>query len=166
MSRQALPICFQFIIYESSLIRTQLGLYRCNHCLWAVLLEMVLFHKHAALSQLRSLQAFNLTMHATLNNNNLLSPKSGPGSQSLFAQLQHAHKPAPQMLDSVNDVFPQDDFTLGKKIATGGFGTVYSADLDDGTTPGGRPVIIKKVTFPGWHSTKKSEPAWQTTEKP
>ena len=39
----------------------------------------------------------------------------------------------------------QDDFKIIKKIATGGFGTVYRAELDDGQTPGGRPVIIKKV---------------------
>lgn len=39
----------------------------------------------------------------------------------------------------------QDDFKITKKIATGGFGTVYKAELDDGKTPGGRPVIIKKV---------------------
>lgn len=35
---------------------------------------------------------------------------------------------------------------MGKKIATGGFGTVYKADLEDGETPGGRPVIVKKVS--------------------
>lgn len=40
----------------------------------------------------------------------------------------------------------QDDFKITKKIATGGFGTVYRAELDDGKTPGGRPVIIKKVS--------------------
>ena len=34
---------------------------------------------------------------------------------------------------------------MTKKIATGGFGTVYRAELDDGKTPGGRTVIIKKV---------------------
>ena len=42
----------------------------------------------------------------------------------------------------------QDDFKITKKIATGGFGTVYRAELDDGKTPGGRPVIIKKVSLP------------------
>lgn len=40
----------------------------------------------------------------------------------------------------------QDDFKITKKIATGGFGTVYKAELDDGETPGGRPVIVKKVS--------------------
>lgn len=40
----------------------------------------------------------------------------------------------------------QEDFKITKKIATGGFGTVYRAELDDGKTPGGRPVIIKKVS--------------------
>lgn len=43
----------------------------------------------------------------------------------------------------------QDDFKITKKIATGGFGTVYRAELDDGKTPGGRPVIIKKVGMTG-----------------
>ena len=40
----------------------------------------------------------------------------------------------------------QDDFKITKKIATGGFGTVYRAECDDGKTPGGRPVIIKKAS--------------------
>ena len=44
-----------------------------------------------------------------------------------------------------NLVAQQDDFKITKKLATGGFGTVYRAELDDGETPGGRPVIIKKV---------------------
>lgn len=42
-------------------------------------------------------------------------------------------------------VYVKDDFKITKKIATGGFGTVYRAELDDGKTPGGRPVIIKKA---------------------
>lgn len=41
----------------------------------------------------------------------------------------------------------QDDFKITKKIATGGFGTVYRAECDDGKTPGGRPVIIKKASY-------------------
>ncbi|KAL3161226.1 hypothetical protein ABBQ38_009592 [Trebouxia sp. C0009 RCD-2024] len=42
-------------------------------------------------------------------------------------------------------VYVKEDFKITKKIATGGFGTVYRAELDDGKTPGGRPVIIKKA---------------------
>lgn len=42
-------------------------------------------------------------------------------------------------------VYVKDDFKITKKIATGGFGTVYRAECDDGKTPGGRPVIIKKA---------------------
>lgn len=45
----------------------------------------------------------------------------------------------------------QDDFKITKKLATGGFGTVYRAELDDGKTPGGRPVIIKKVRLSALH---------------
>ena len=45
-----------------------------------------------------------------------------------------------------DEICLQDDFKISKKIATGGFGTVYRAELDDGQTPGGRPVIIKKVS--------------------
>ena len=41
-------------------------------------------------------------------------------------------------------LFLQDDIKLGKKLATGGFGTVYKAQLDDGS-PEGRQVIVKKV---------------------
>lgn len=41
-------------------------------------------------------------------------------------------------------LWPQDDIILGRKLATGGFGTVFRADLKegDGTTT---PVILKKV---------------------
>ena len=48
------------------------------------------------------------------------------------------------VLQSCLHVFLQDDFKLGKKLATGGFGTVYRAALDDGS-PEGRQVIVKKV---------------------
>ena len=41
-------------------------------------------------------------------------------------------------------IFLQDDFKLGKKLATGGFGTVYRAALDDGSREG-RQVIVKKA---------------------
>jgi hypothetical protein len=34
---------------------------------------------------------------------------------------------------------------MGKKLATGGFGTVYKADLLDGSPQNPRPVIVKKV---------------------
>ena len=47
---------------------------------------------------------------------------------------------------SAHCVHLQDDFKITKKIATGGFGTVYRAECDDGKTPGGRPVIIKKAS--------------------
>ncbi len=40
----------------------------------------------------------------------------------------------------------QDSVRLGKKIATGGFGTVYRGDLIDDEAPGeARAVIVKKV---------------------
>ncbi len=42
----------------------------------------------------------------------------------------------------------QDNLRLGKKLATGGFGTVFKADLTDDEDPNDvRPVIVKKV-FP------------------
>jgi len=47
---------------------------------------------------------------------------------------------------SAHCVHLQNDFKITKKIATGGFGTVYRAECDDGKTPGGRPVIIKKAS--------------------
>jgi hypothetical protein len=39
---------------------------------------------------------------------------------------------------------PQDDLKLGKRLGSGGFGSVYKATLtnEDGTTT---PVIVKKV---------------------
>ena len=40
----------------------------------------------------------------------------------------------------------QDNLRLGKKLATGGFGTVFKADLIDDENPGDvRSVIVKKV---------------------
>lgn len=42
----------------------------------------------------------------------------------------------------------QDDFILGKKLASGGFGTVYRADLVDTDADGEtfkKDVIVKKV---------------------
>ncbi len=53
------------------------------------------------------------------------------------ADHRHAAKPSFHFL-------LQDDLKLGKKLATGGFGTVYRAVLDDGS-PEGRQVIVKKV---------------------
>ena len=39
----------------------------------------------------------------------------------------------------------QENVRLGKKLATGGFGTVYRADLVDEETGEEREVIVKKV---------------------
>uniref|UniRef100_A0A1D2AEM3 Protein kinase domain-containing protein n=2 Tax=Auxenochlorella protothecoides TaxID=3075 RepID=A0A1D2AEM3_AUXPR len=40
-----------------------------------------------------------------------------------------------------------EDFTVGKKVASGGFGTVYRAEMKDPRRPGEtRPVILKKAT--------------------
>ena len=41
----------------------------------------------------------------------------------------------------------QDNLRLGKKLATGGFGTVFKADLTDDENPNDvRSVIVKKVS--------------------
>ena len=41
----------------------------------------------------------------------------------------------------------QDNLRLGKKLATGGFGTVFKADLTDDEDPNDvRSVIVKKVS--------------------
>ncbi len=44
----------------------------------------------------------------------------------------------------------QEDLVLGKKMASGGFGTVYKAGLIDAADPNAAPrdVILKKVPFP------------------
>ena len=45
-------------------------------------------------------------------------------------------------------VLLQDNLRLGKKLATGGFGTVFKADLTDDEDPNDvRSVIVKKVLF-------------------
>ena len=42
----------------------------------------------------------------------------------------------------------QDNLRLGKKLATGGFGTVFKADLTDDENPNDvRSVIVKKVAL-------------------
>lgn len=44
-------------------------------------------------------------------------------------------------------VYGKEDFDMGKKLASGGFGTVYRAKLMDGAQgDGGREVIVKKAT--------------------
>lgn len=54
----------------------------------------------------------------------------------------------------------QEDFDMGKKLATGGFGTVYKATLEeDGMA---KPVIVKKATEfgeaeVGWGASMKSQ---------
>jgi hypothetical protein len=41
----------------------------------------------------------------------------------------------------------QEDIRLGKKLASGGFGTVYSGELlAEGATTTPQPVIVKKAT--------------------
>lgn len=42
--------------------------------------------------------------------------------------------------------YTKDDIVLGKKVATGGFGTVYQAELIDPKNGSSRPVILKKAT--------------------
>ena len=44
---------------------------------------------------------------------------------------------------------PQENVRLGKKLATGGFGTVYRADLVDDESGDVRAVIVKKVRQAG-----------------
>lgn len=46
-----------------------------------------------------------------------------------------------------NPVLLQDNLRLGKKLATGGFGTVFKADLTDDENPNDvRSAIVKKVS--------------------
>jgi hypothetical protein len=42
----------------------------------------------------------------------------------------------------------QEDINLGRRLATGGFGTVYKAELKDGSGAT-IPVIVKKVVGSG-----------------
>ena len=46
-----------------------------------------------------------------------------------------------------DSLVPQEDLVLGKKMASGGFGTVYKAELSDQADPRAEPrdVILKKV---------------------
>ncbi len=47
---------------------------------------------------------------------------------------------------NIQNVPLQDNLRLGKKLATGGFGTVFKADLIDDEDPNDvRDVIVKKV---------------------
>jgi len=39
----------------------------------------------------------------------------------------------------------QDDIKMGKKLAQGGFGTVYRGELIEGDGGGMAPVVVKKV---------------------
>ncbi len=50
---------------------------------------------------------------------------------------------------------PQENVRLGKKLATGGFGTVYRADLVDDESGDVRAVIVKKV----WQTRRARCPA-------
>lgn len=45
-----------------------------------------------------------------------------------------------------SQVYSRDDFRIGKKVATGGFGTVYRAELKDPQTGAIEQVIVKKAT--------------------